>query len=180
VETGPPSQTALWEAAPLLRHAVAQYGDTVSSRHAMDIACGTGRNAVYLAQQGFTVTAIDWLPDALSRARDLAQRSAVDIATVQQDLEQAGALRGRIADCIVVVRYLYRDLFPTLVRCLSPGGILVYETFTTEQMQMGHPRNPLFLLQPGELRTLCQGLEVLFYEEGWHDGAHTAQLIARK
>jgi len=180
LETGPPSRTALWEPAALVTQALQRFGDSLAGRSALDVACGTGRNAVYLAQQGFTVTGIDWLPDALSRAQHLAQLSGVHLNTLQRDLEKPGALSDLRADCIVVMRYLYRPLFPALQQCLQPGGLLIYETFTIEQKSMGHPRNPLYLLQPGELRAGFGALETLFYDEDWHDGAHTAQWIARK
>lgn len=180
IETGPPSRSALWEPAALVREALQQYGAALPGKRALDVACGTGRNAVYLAQQGLTVTGVDWLPDALSRAQDLAQRSGVALHTTQQDLEKPEALAGMRGDCIVVVRYLNRALFPRLVHCLTAGGLLIYETFTIAQKKMRHPRNALFMLQPGELRDAFRELEVLFYEEDWHDGAHTAQLIARQ
>jgi tellurite methyltransferase len=189
-ETGIPSQTALWEPAAIVQRAIAEYAALSPAeraperrspgKRALDVACGTGRNTVYLAQQGFSVLGVDWLPDALSRAQDLAKRSGVLIATAQKNLEEADALQGIEAEFIVVVRYLDRNLFRRLCDALSPGGILVYETFTIAQMAMGHPRNPLYLLQPDELRQAFAHLDILHYAEDLHDGAHTAQLIARK
>lgn len=143
------------------------------------MACGAGRNAVYLALRGYDTVAIDILPDALERARDLARRSGVVLQTLERDLEQTGVLRDLGADCIVVTRYLERSLFEPIQRCLLPGGLLVYETFTIEQMEMGHPRNPRFLLQPDELRAAFAALEILSYREGFLDGAHVARLVAR-
>jgi hypothetical protein len=55
----------------------------------------------------------------------------------------------------------------------------VYETFTTDQAEVGHPRNPRFLLQPGELRNAFPDLELLSYREGFFEGAHLARLVAR-
>ena len=86
---------------------------------------------------------------------DLGSRYAVlepdRLCVQQEDLERTGALAGRQADVVIVVRYLDRNLFPALAAALRPGGMLVYETFTVEQQRMGHPRNPLYMLQPGEL-----------------------------
>lgn len=180
VESGPPTRAALWEASPVVQRFIADWAGEGTGRAALDVACGTGRNAVALAQRGFRVTGIDKLDDALERAHHLARHSGVMIDTVQADLEQPGALAGRRADVVVVVRYLDRRLFAALEAALVPGGMLVYETFTIEQKRLGHPRNPLYLLQPGELRGAFASLEVLFHDEDWHDGAHTAQLIARK
>ncbi len=81
-------------------------------------------------------------------------------------------------------RFLFRTLAPAIEAALAPGGLLLYETFTRDQARLdGGPRNPQFLLEPGELRSLFPGLEVLAYEEGTRAGgrpeAH-ASLAARK
>lgn len=179
-ESGPPSRRALWQPAAIVQQAINQHAASLPGKRAIDVACGTGRNAVYLAQQGFAVVGIDWLPDALTRVEDLAQRSGVHVTTQVQNLEEVDALHDLQADCVVVVRYLDRTLMPRLCEAITPGGILIYETFTIAQKAVGHPRNPLYLLQPDELRTHFPQLETLHYEEGLHDGAHTAQLIARR
>lgn len=181
VETGPPSRTHLWEPSATLVEALEQHTVAPHSGppRGLDLACGAGRNAAYLALRGFETTAIDILPDALERARDLAQRAGVDVQTLERDLEQAGVLRDLRSDCIVVTRYLERKLFEPIQRCLLPGGLLVYETFTIDQLEMGHPRNPRFLLQPGELHAAFADLEILYYREGFQDGAHVARLVAR-
>lgn len=180
IETGAPTRTRLWEPSPLVERFTREWASQVTGRDALDVACGTGRNAVHLALHGFDVTGIDHLPDALDRARDLAHRSGVRIHTRHEDLERSGVLTGVQVDVVVVVRYLDRNLFPALAAALRPGGMLVYETFTVEQRRLGHPRNPLYMLQPGELRAAFSALEILWDDEDWHDGAHTAQLIARR
>ena len=83
-------------------------------------------------------------------------------------------------DLIVVTRYLHRPLFPRLVEALAPGGVLVYETFLVGQAERGHPRNPAFLLEPGELLRLVHPLEVLRSREGDFDGAMLASVVARR
>jgi len=177
-ETGPPQRTRLWEPATALTEALERHA-LPSGRTAIDLACGSGRNAVYLALSGWDVLAVDKLPDALERVQDLAARSGVAVRTQQLDLEFAGALDDLRADLVVVVRYLERTLYGPLQRVLRPGGMLVYETFTPDQAEAGHPRNPRFLLQPDELRTAFPDLEELSYQEGFFDGAHLARLVAR-
>jgi SAM-dependent methyltransferase len=177
-ETGPPARARLWEPSRALAEALAGV-EPPRGRTALDLACGAGRNAVYLALQGWAATAVDILPDALDRVRDLAARSGVEVHTLRLDLEFAGALDDLSADLVVVVRYLERTLFGPLKRAVRPGGLLVYETFTTDQAELGHPRNPRFLLQPGELRGAFADLQVLSYREGFFDGAHLARLVAR-
>jgi SAM-dependent methyltransferase len=177
IETGPPTRTRLWEESAWVRHAVETYRP---SGNALDLACGSGRNAVYLAMQGLRVTAIDRLADALENARDLAQRSSVQIETRQHDLETSGLPPRDTADVVVVVRYLERLLFAAIAAAVRPGGLLVYETFTRAQAALGHPRNPRFMLDARELAGAFPHLETLEYAEGFFDGAHLARLIARR
>ncbi|MEZ5366422.1 MAG: hypothetical protein R2748_29825 [Bryobacterales bacterium] len=78
------------------------------------------------------------------------------------------------------MRYLHRPLFPVLERAVRPGGLLVYKTFTTDHLRFdAPPRNPLFLLEPGELLREFAPWRVLRYEEEWR-GRGTAALLARK
>jgi len=177
-ETGPPSRVRLWEPARVVEIATIQFSPLLPGKRALDLACGTGRNAVYLAMAGFDVTAIDILPDALQRTRDLASRYGVTVQTLERDLEKPGALDDLQADLIIVVRYLERALFPAIDTVLSPGGILAYETFTEAQRELGHPRNPRFLLQAGELRSAFARLHVLLHERVF-ENAHLERLIAR-
>lgn len=179
MESGPPSCDHLWEPAATVVRA-ARLRDTLRGRSALDLACGSGRNAVYLAQRGFDVTAVDSEVDALERARDLASRHDVSIRTLQRDLEADGALDGLRADLIVVVRFLERALFALLPGALTPGGVLAYETFTVDQVSRGHPRQARFLLDRGELRDAFPALETLEYEEGELGGADLARLVARR
>jgi SAM-dependent methyltransferase len=131
----------------------------------LDVACGHGRHAFFFARRGCLVTALD---------RDLAcgealaageQRAAIDF--IVADLENAAwPLPGRRFDLVLVTRYLHRPLWPVLRDAVADGGALIYETFADGQQHLGRPRNPEFLLQPGELLAQCAGLHVLAYEDG--------------
>ncbi len=184
-ETGPPSKQRLWEPARVVEQAVEIFvasGTRPQWRTksvALDLACGTGRNAVYLALEGFNVTAIDILPDALTRTSDLAARHGVSVRTIQRDLEKPGAIDDQRADLIVVVRFLERSLFPAIESALTPGGFLAYETFSEAQTQLGHPRNPRFFLRPGELRTAFLRLEILLHDTVF-EREHLERLVARQ
>lgn len=146
-----------------------------------DVAAGRGRHALLLAAAGFPVTAFDRDEAALTRAHDLATRCGWAITTVVRDLEAAGADLGEAAfDAIVVTHYLHRPLMPAIVRALAPGGVLIYETFTTAQALRGKPTNPAFLLEPGELPRLVAPLEVLRAREGEVDGRMVASVVARR
>jgi len=143
---------------------------------ALDLACGSGRHARYLAAaRGMQVVALDRNADLL------APLAGPGITTVQHDLEAEGAVwpfaAGRFS-LILVTNYLHRPLFADLARSLAPNGVLVYETFAQGNQIYGKPSNPDFLLAPGELLKLAQdgGLQVLAYEDGHVDGPHPAQV----
>lgn len=129
----------------------------------LDVACGHGRHARWLAAQGFRVVATDVDVSGLA---DLADNAAVDV--VERDLE-AGPwpFARREFDGIVVTNYLHRPHFPHLAAALAPGGVLVIETFGAGNERYGRPRNPAFLLEPGELlRSFGAALQVVAYEHG--------------
>jgi 2-polyprenyl-3-methyl-5-hydroxy-6-metoxy-1,4-benzoquinol methylase len=147
---------------------------------ALDVACGRGRHALWLAEHGWRVTAIDRDAGALRELEAEARRRGLPITTESVDLERVdAALPERAFDVIVVVHYLHRPLFPRLLAALRPGGVLVYETFTAAQAARGKPTNPDFLLRPGELHELVGSLEVLESREGEFDGRDVASALAR-
>jgi len=118
---------------------------------------------------------------ALSGLADDARALGLPVETAVVDLEAGPVDLGeRAFDLIVVVHYLHRPLFPALARALRPGGVLLYETFTTAQAERGHPRNPEYLLQPGELARLVAPLQVIRSREGDHEGRCVASVAARR
>ncbi len=148
---------------------------------ALDVACGSGCHAVWLATQGFRVLAVDRRADAIAAlaAHPLTSAGLIDVQV--QDLETGRpVITPNAFDVVVVTHYLHRPLFPQLVAALRPGGVLVYETFTVAQAARGKPTNPDFLLRPGELVTLVQPLEVLAEREGEFDGRMVASVVARR
>lgn len=128
----------------------------------LDVACGTGRHARFLALCGFQVEAVDRNAQALAELSGVAR-----INTCCFDLE-AGVwpYSGELFDAIVVTNYLHRPLFSHLVESLAIGGVLIYETFMLGNEQLGRPSNPEYLLRPGELfERMQQDLAVNAYEE---------------
>ena len=128
----------------------------------LDLACGAGRHANYLAQLGLAVLAVD---------RDVSvfsENTNPQIQAVQMDLElEEWPLDGRVFSAIVVTNYLYRSHLDKLPKMLISGGILIYETFAKGNAAFGKPSNPNFLLEPGELLSLAMrhDLRVLAYED---------------
>jgi SAM-dependent methyltransferase len=155
------------------RHLLPATGD------ALDLACGSGRNAIWLAEQGFQALAVDRNATALDALSEEAKRRRLSLRTRVVDLEDGRPfLDPDSFDLIVVVHYLHRPLFPGLVRALRPGGVLVYETFTRAQAARGKPTNPAFLLESGELLTLVRPLQVLASREGEFEGKMLASVVA--
>ena len=151
--------------------------ELLDGRHAADVACGAGRNTAFLVGLGFRVTAIDFSREALR----LAGARGADVEPCELDLEAPGADLGEHAfDLVCVVRFLHRPLFPALKRAVKSGGLLVYHTYSTDHLRFeAGPRNPRFLLEPGELLREFASWRVLRYEEEWR-GRGTAALLARK
>ena len=150
----------------------------------LDIAAGAGRNGLFLARRGDIVEAIDISLTALRRACAAAQAEGLQLFAVQADLEAFRLPTDRY-DAAINIRYLQRSLFEPLQRAVKPGGVIVFETFLIDQCTIGHPRNPAFLLQHGELRSaFTAACELLVYEEGLMESggqpAYLARMIARR
>ena len=148
---------------------------------ALDVACGRGRHALWLAERGLTTLAVDANADAIRELNEAARERGLPLRADVRDLESGeGPFRDSAFDVIVVVHYLHRLLFPALIDALAPGGLLIYETFTRAQAARGKPTHPDFLLQPGELLELVRPLEVLASREGDYDGRMIASVVARR
>ena len=131
----------------------------------LDVACGQGRHLRWFAQRGHPVTGVDRSPEAVAAAAAQATAIEADIENGPWPLMRGG--QAQRFDAVIVTNYLWRALFPTLLASLTPGGILIYETFTAGNETVGKPSRPDFLLQPGELLRVCAGLRVVAYENGY-------------
>lgn len=148
---------------------------------ALDLACGRGRHALWLAAAGFAVEAMDRDREAIEAVNAEALSLSLPVLAQVRDLEAPGASLGAERyDVIIAVHYLHRPLFPAIIEALRPGGLLLYETFTREQAARGKPTNPDFLLLPGELLELTHTLDVLRSREGDFEGRMIASVAARK
>ncbi|GAB2181653.1 class I SAM-dependent methyltransferase [Denitratisoma sp. agr-D3] len=129
----------------------------------LDLACGRGRHARYLAGRGHQVEAVDWDEEALASLAGIA-----GITPRQVDLEGGGwPYLSQVFDAVVVTNYLYRPLLPQLQALLGENGVLLYETFMVGNEQLGKPENPAFLLRRGELLEAFKGrLNVVAFEQG--------------
>jgi 2-polyprenyl-3-methyl-5-hydroxy-6-metoxy-1,4-benzoquinol methylase len=152
-----------------------------TSGRALDVAAGEGRNAVFLASLGLEVDAVDISEVGLAKARQLADEAGVAITTIVADLSDY-SITPESYDVVVVLNYLQRDLIDDLRAALKPGGVVVYETSTVAQLDIpgAHHMRREYLLEPGELRAMFEGFEILEYRETADDRQATAGLIARK
>lgn len=150
----------------------------------LDVAAGRGRNAIALARAGMRVVAADFSAGAMDALSEFGRAQHLPIWPVIADLDNF-ACRDRSFDAIVNTNFLDRALFPKFARALNPGGILLAETFLIDQAEIGHPRDPRFLLKHHELRELLGDLELMRYREGlvvYPDGscAWRAGAVARR
>jgi rhodanese-related sulfurtransferase len=129
---------------------------------ALDLAMGEGRNAIYLATRGFDVDGVDASPRRVALARAAARRLGAPIRANVGNVEDGTyILPIDTYDVIVVFNYLHRPLFSDIKDGVVPGGVVVYQTFTSEQARYGKPQNPAHLLEPGELERTFHDWEIL-------------------
>jgi tellurite methyltransferase len=136
---------------------------------ALDIAAGTGRNAIALAHAGLRVIVADFSMPGMRTIADLARREKLPISPVLADLEETFPFRPASFDVILNVSYLDRELVPLLKTALRPGGALLFDTYLIDEADEaghGHLRNTRFTLDHYELRGLLSDLELMRYREG--------------
>lgn len=147
----------------------------------LDIGMGEGRNAVFLAAKGHSVTGIDISSVAIKKAKLLAREFGVRVKAVEADISKYNFPPASF-DAIILFYYLNRDQVEKVLTWLRPGGVLVVENFTIRQndVQGAEKINPEYLLRDQELPKLFKGLRVLKYEEPVHRAPFTASAIFQK
>ena len=152
---------------------------------ALDVATGEGRNAVFLAQNGFDVDAVDISQKGLKKAQKLAREKGVKINTFLVDLDQYPIAKERY-DLIANFYFLKRSLIPRIRKGLKKGGRVVFETYLLEHktLGVGGPKQAKYFLKPNEPLRLFRNFRILFYREGiFREGGRrkaVASLIAEK
>jgi SAM-dependent methyltransferase len=159
----------------------------------LDLACGNGRNGLYLVENNIPITFADVKIQALEQVNQSLSYLNDDKQSLAQcwqiDFEQASTtpLQGQSFAAIIVFRYLHRPLFDQIKAAIKPGGMIFYETFTEQQAQFGRPKNPDFLLKPQELIDLFSDWTILHSFEGVVNNGENdetqqaiAQIVARK
>ncbi|MDH3325389.1 MAG: class I SAM-dependent methyltransferase [Gammaproteobacteria bacterium] len=132
---------------------------------ALDLACGTGGDAIFLASKGLSVDAWDISDTVIAKLSQYAVENELDISAQARDINHSPPASGSY-DLISVAHYLERSLANLLVDALKPGGLLYYQTFTREVTSAyTGPSNPDFRLAENELLSLFSGLKVIVYRE---------------
>jgi tellurite methyltransferase len=141
---------------------------------ALDLACGTGRHALWLARQGWSVTAVDGSPAAIGILKEQIGKLAIE--TRIADLEQQYPIELAAWDLVLISLYLQRDLFEPAKHGVKPGGVLVAITLLAENADP-----PPHRLLPGELKMYFAGWEILDYFEGRvGESSSQARIAARR
>jgi len=161
-----------------------------SGGRSIDVACGSGRNSLYLARKGWHVDAVDISETALEQLDAKARAAGLSIAGINRDLEQdldvaTDFLVADSYDLAIMFRYAHSALVEPLSGALKPGGYLIVESHLVTDADVVGPRGTRHRLTPGELRAAASGLDVLVYTEGIvldPDGrsAAIARLVARR
>ena len=131
---------------------------------ALDLACGRGANALFLAESGYDVVALDIAENGLSACQRAARQLDLNVYPVVMDLDCLVLPRTRFS-LISVVRYLNRNLFPMLENSLAPGGFLFYKTFNRRFLVDNPDFNPDYVLQEGELLQAFAALDRVAFDE---------------
>ena len=149
-----------------LRQALAMASiDSGKGRRALDVACGRGRNALYLAQLGFEVDAMDISPVGLAQAVASGHELGLTVTWLEADLDLPFNPPG-IYDLIAIIRYVNLPLLAELSRYLKPEGWLVCEEHLQSSEDVKGPQSEKFRLAPGALAAACEGLRIHHQEEG--------------
>ena len=178
------------KAASLLIDNLGLFNDLRITGGVLDLACGRGRNGLFLVRHNVPVIFADnneahlqFIQAALEDASPIAAQSECWLVDFEVDRgEGRNPLAGKVFDAVMVFNYLHRPLFPAIKEAIRPGGLIVYETFNQQQKQFGRPSNPDYLLQAGELRQVFDGWEIISDFDGEVSEPERAisRLIARK
>jgi SAM-dependent methyltransferase len=171
---------------------LAEWEPRLPRGRALDIACGAGRNSLFLAGRGFSVDAVDISAVGLERAREKARALGLEVRWIEADLEEPAnaSLPRERYDLIVLIRYVNVKLLAHLFDRLAPNGVFLCEQHVESSEEVVGPRTPAFRMKPNQLLREVMALSkpgdnVLYYREGIitdPDGrpAALAQLVMRR
>lgn len=174
----------LWCPSDVVTEFIQSYSTEVSSKIGLDLACGSGRDSVFMSINGWSMTSVDYKKSSLDKLNDFSAQHNQKISTLSIDLEndfsQILALKQQF-DAIILVRYLHRPMLSHLEQIIKKNGFIVYQTFMQGCEKFGSPKNPRFLLKKGELAEIFSDFKVVLDQVVYlQDGRPTNCFIAQK
>ena len=146
---------------------------------ALDLAGGSGRNAVWLAKRGLDVTLLDVSSEGLKQASQNAIGLGLNLKLSKINLEEDSPPVGPW-DLIIVVNYCQTELYKTINELLSPGGVVAVVQATVKNLERHSSPSERFLLDEKEIGGLFEDLNVIHHESGWrNNGRHEVTIVAR-
>jgi SAM-dependent methyltransferase len=163
---------------------ITRFVSDLRAGRALDVACGLGRHALWLAERGWQVTAVDSSHVAIQILEEQCGERGLSLNLFNADLEQREfEIKREVYDLIVVCNYLQRDLFPSIKAGTCVGGMVIATIPMVDNDPSVKPMNPAYLLNPGELRAEFTGWELIHSFEGklpCTDHRATADIVVRK
>jgi SAM-dependent methyltransferase len=160
---------------PLLMKAV----ELVRPGRALDLACGRGANALFLAENGFQVDAVDISIEALRTLQSAARRRHADVASVVADLDYF-TLPESVYDLVAVFYFFAEPLIGPIKAALKPGGMLCYATYNVRHQSVKPGFNPAYLIEPNALTSYFSGLEPIFQDPDAGEWRNVSYLLAQR
>jgi tellurite methyltransferase len=174
----------LWNPSDVVNDFIKFYATNGANLQGLDLACGSGRDSVYMSMNGWEMTSVDYKESALNKLDVFSKSQAQSIVTLLVDLENNFTKLLELKkyyDAVILVRYLHRPLLSQVKQMIKPKGFIVYQTFFQGCEKFGSPKNPRFILQKGELADVFSDFQVLLDQVVYlHDGRPTNCFIAQK
>jgi len=182
---------ALADPNPLLIEWLPRLEVETTSPLAADVACGSGRHAIYLARHGWRVEALDISAVALEGLAAAARAESLDVTCLLQDFEPSPPatiplFKADRYDLAVVMRYTNLPLIEKLAGAIRPGGYLIAEAYLKSDRPDGGPNNPAYRVAPGEFEGIvARSFDLVFSHETVATGhagrdANVVQVVARR
>ncbi len=162
-----------------------EWVEHASPGRALDIACGTGRNAIFLASRGFVVEALDISAVALAQARQAAAAAGTQVDWIERDLDDGLAAATGPYQLVIQMHYVNAAITRSVPLLLASGGVFICQQHLQTSEAVGGPQSPQHRVAAGELPQLVADLEILHYTETLRsdpDGQRfaLATLVARR
>jgi len=146
---------------------------------ALDVACGVGHNAIFLAQRGYDVIAVDGSVVGLNFCREAIRREGLHVSLIAADLDRF-PLPPEYFNLVLVVRFLHRPLVAQLKRAIKPGGLIIYQTFNSNHLRVKPDFKREYLVDHGELSEWFADFQLIATNDSLRLQDNLSYFIGRK